>query len=106
MKSFAFVFALVLFSAGAALVPQPVQAQAPAACDPTFGGKYSGLVRELNIPEDAAQYGSCHDYGAWEGTDYKGHTGLPNRAYWTYSAPVWYVWTNVNTSPPGATGLK
>jgi hypothetical protein len=61
-------------------------------CDPSFGGKYSGLLRQLVIPEDAQQYGNCHDYGLWQGTEYKGHANLPPTAYWTYSAPNWYLW--------------
>jgi hypothetical protein len=62
-------------------------------CDPSFGGKYAELVRQIPIPEDEGQYGRCHDYGAWNGTEYKGHTNLPNGAYWTYSAPNWYIWS-------------
>lgn len=66
----------------------------PAAtgCDPSFGGKYSGLLRQLAIPEDEAQYGKCRDYGPWNGTEYKGHANLPPNAFWTYRAPNWYVW--------------
>jgi hypothetical protein len=64
----------------------------PAGCDPSFGGKYTGLLRQLPIPEDQGQYGRCHDYGAWNGTEYKGHANLPPNAFWTYSAPNWYVW--------------
>lgn len=63
-----------------------------AACEPSFGGKYSGLIRQLAVPEDAQRYGRCHDYGAWSGTVYKGHTDLPPNAFWTYSAPHWYIW--------------
>jgi hypothetical protein len=61
-------------------------------CDPSFGGKYTGLIRQLAIPEDEGQYGRCHDYGAWNGTEYKGHANLPPNAFWTYNAPHWYVW--------------
>lgn len=66
----------------------------PAGCDPAMGGKYSGLLRQLRIPEDASQYGTCRDYGAWAGNSYKGHTDLPSGAFWTYSAPYWFVWAN------------
>jgi hypothetical protein len=61
-------------------------------CDPSFGGKYAGLLRQLPIPEDEGQYGKCHDYGAWNGSEYKGHANLPAGAFWTYSAPNWHVW--------------
>jgi hypothetical protein len=78
--------------------PPPVKTGDPPSplttvCDPSFGGKYAELVRQLPIPEDEGQYGRCHDYGAWNGTEYKGHTNLPNGAYWTYSAPNWYIWS-------------
>jgi len=75
--------------------PPPRELKEPApshVCDPSFGGKYSALIRQLSIPEDQAQYGKCHDYGAWSGTEYKGHTNLPPTAFWTYSAPNWYLW--------------
>jgi hypothetical protein len=61
-------------------------------CDPSFGGKYSQLIRQLTIPEDEGQYGKCHDYGAWSGSEYKGHANLPPNAFWSYSAPNWYLW--------------
>lgn len=71
-------------------VPPPPRTD--TGCDPSFGGKYSGLLRQLPIPEDEGQYGKCHDYGAWNGSEYKGHANLPAGAFWTYSAPNWYVW--------------
>lgn len=81
---------------GGAPPPTSTLKQAPppseSACDPSFGGKYSGLIRQLAIPEDAQQYGRCHDYGAWAGSEYKGHANLPPNAFWTYSAPNWYIW--------------
>lgn len=61
-------------------------------CDPTFGGKYRGLLRIVPVPQDAGRYGACNDYGAWQGTSYAGHNNLPQGAYWSYSAPNWYVW--------------
>ncbi len=104
------------WSSGAALAQQPSegsggvgpgQGPPPGAmkepvpntvCDPSFGGKYSGLIRQLAIPEDARQYGTCRDYGRWAGTSYKGHSNLPPNAYWTYSAPNWYVWARRGTT--------
>ncbi len=70
---------------------QPPQRPA-TVCDPSFGGRYGELIRQLSIPEDEAQYGKCHEYGAWSGNEYKGHTNLPPAAFWTYSAPNWYLW--------------
>jgi hypothetical protein len=74
---------------------RPPAAGAPpstGACDPTFGGKYRVLLRVLAVPRDAGQYGACNDYGPWQGTSYAGHINLPPGAYWSYSAPNWYVW--------------
>ena len=59
-------------------------------CDPSFGGKYSNELRRLEIPQDRGQYGPCHDYGAWTGNEYQGHTDLPN-GYWVYSFPHWIL---------------
>jgi len=73
--------------------PQPA-----TACDPSFAGKYSELIRRIAVPEDAQQYGPCHDYGAWNGTEYKGHTNLPPNAFWTYSAPHWHIWAKTGTA--------
>ena len=76
-------------------------------CDPSFGGKYQDLVRQIAVPEDASTYGSCHDFGPWNGTSYKGHDGLPMGAFWTYAAPHWYIWakrgpvrTDIRGAPP------
>lgn len=80
-------------------VPPPPRA---TGCDPSFGGKYSGLLRQLAIPEDEAQYGKCRDYGPWNGSEYKGHTNLPAGAFWTYSAPNWYVWARRGASAAAA----
>jgi hypothetical protein len=73
-------------------------------CDPSFGGKYSQLIRQLAIPEDEGQYGKCHDYGAWSGSEYKGHANLPPNAFWTYSAPNWYVWARRGDASAAAGG--
>jgi hypothetical protein len=82
-------FALALILLPALLAPPSALAQ---VCDPSFGGKYQDLVRQIAVPEDAQQYGACHDFGPWNGTSYKGHDGLPQNAFWTYSAPHWYIW--------------
>ncbi len=72
--------------------PRPPPPPPPTACDPSFGGKYRVLLRILAVPQDVARYGACNDYGAWQGTSYAGHADLPPGAYWSYSAPNWYVW--------------
>lgn len=64
------------------------------ACpDPTFGGKYGGMLRRLRLPSDRGQYGNCRDYGSWSGSSYKGHTNLPD-GYWVYSYPYWIIWAD------------
>ncbi len=66
------------------------------ACgDPTFGGKYSGMLRRLRIPGDRGQYGNCRDYGRWSGNSYRGYTNLPN-GFWVYSYPYWIIWARRN----------
>ena len=65
--------------------------------DPSFGHKYSGLLRTVEAPGDVSRYGQAYDYGWWSGTSYLGATDLP-KAYWTYVAPRWYLWS---TERPG-----
>lgn len=59
--------------------------------DPTFGGKYSGMLRRMRIPGDRGQYGDCRDYGRWSGNSYRGYSNLPN-GFWVYSYPYWIIW--------------
>ncbi len=82
----------VALSAGARAENTKAPHQIAQACDPSFRGKYSGLLRRIHVPQDRRQYGSCRDYGRWTGSSYKGHHNLPRSAYWTYSAPYWYIW--------------
>jgi hypothetical protein len=77
---------------------------ATTGCDPSFRGKYTNLIRQLAVPEDAQRYGTCHDYGPWQGSEYKGHVNLPPGAYWTYSAPNWYIWARRGTGAEPAAG--
>jgi hypothetical protein len=72
---------------------------AQITCDPTYGGKYSGLLRKLNIPADLRQYGRCRDYGRWGSSSYRGFNNLPRGAFWTYSFPHWYLWARKVTAP-------
>ena len=72
--------------------------RAPAAAlngDPlelaSFGGKYSKLLRTLEVPQDASAYGQLYDFGWWNGTSWRGHVQLPP-GYWVYVAPRWYIW--------------
>jgi hypothetical protein len=101
LTGFFAVAAVVAFAAAAPVaVAQEGEGEgnerAPGAgsgCDPSFGGKYTGLLRRIRVPGDVQQYGRCRDYGRWSGYSYRGYTNLPN-GYWTYSAPHWYIWAN------------
>jgi len=64
------------------------------ADDPSSAnGKYAGLIKTLDVPDDQATYGDYNDYGAWGPGDY---AGAPQPAgYWVYVAPTWYVWRDV-----------
>lgn len=62
----------------------------------SVNGKYAELLGTFEVPEDALQYGTWHDYGFWEGRSYKGVNDLP-RGYWVYVAPTWYIWARQAT---------
>jgi len=59
-------------------------------CDPTFGGRYAGLVRKIYLPRDRRQYGMCRNYGRWNGTSYRGHR-FPRGLFWTFDGTHWYL---------------
>src|SRR5919197_261521 len=60
----------------------------------SVNGKYTDLIRTLDVPEDAETYGPFKDYGYWASGTYKGRSGLPP-GYWVYLAPTWYIWSRV-----------
>lgn len=55
-----------------------------------MGGKYSGLLHVLLVPEDQASYGEVNDYGYSASTSYREYAAL-KPGYWVYVAPRWYV---------------
>lgn len=65
--------------------------------DPAFrvrasmDGKYEVLIATFTVPEDAARWGSHHDYGWWPGGTWAGVSGIPP-GYWVYVEPTWYIW--------------
>ncbi len=76
--------------------PQPVSLDSTTARErATCGGKYSNLLDKLEVPDDFETYGNFRDFGWWEGTEYKEHTGLPH-AHWVYVYPHWYLWGEMN----------
>lgn len=56
----------------------------------SMGGKYSGLLHVLLVPEDQASYGEVNDYGYSASTSYREYAAL-KPGYWVYVAPRWYV---------------
>ncbi len=68
-----------------------------ALIDPAFrdrasmNGRYVELIATFTVPEDAARWGSYHDYGWWPGGTWAGVSGIPP-GYWVYIEPTWYIW--------------
>ena len=80
--------------------PPEVQALKKA----TVNNKYSHLLAVLHAPEEKSSYGELYDFGAYSGTEWAGHTGLP-QGYWVYAYPHWYIWRQ-ETKSDGALRLK
>jgi RNA polymerase sigma factor (sigma-70 family) len=62
-------------------------------------GRYSNLLKKINVPGDRENYGEFHEYGAWQGTSYAGQQNLPV-GYWVYVSPDWYIWGAQNAEEP------
>ena len=71
----------------------------------TVGGKYSGLLRKIEVADDEKTYGKFKDYGRYTGTSWKGHKDLP-AGYWVYVAPNWYIWKNRTDGASGTARIK
>lgn len=65
------------------------------------GGKYSGLLKVLDVPNDQQTYGFFSDYGRYASPTYSGYRDLPE-AYWVYVAPKWYLWEEQIEPMPAA----
>ncbi|MCW8133871.1 MAG: hypothetical protein KIS92_26220, partial [Planctomycetota bacterium] len=63
----------------------------PPAVQACAYGRYRGLLRVIEVPEDESTYGAYRDYGPWSGSAWKGHEDLP-AGNWVYVAPKWYIW--------------
>lgn len=70
--------------------PEPLS-DAEALRRASVGGKYTKLLRTLDVPDDFAGYGAFRDWGWWAGTSYAGFDDLPP-GNWVYVYPRWYVW--------------
>jgi hypothetical protein len=65
----------------------------------SVNGKYSDLLKVINVPGDQASYGQFNDWGHWTGTSWAGHNNLPP-GYWVYVAPNWYIWGKQGAAQP------
>jgi RNA polymerase sigma factor (sigma-70 family) len=80
----------------------PAAKEKPAGKKPAKGepekssvnGKYSRLLKVIEVPSDKDNYGGFNDYGYSPAQDYAGQTNIP-AGYWVYVAPNWYVWGDV-----------
>jgi hypothetical protein len=57
----------------------------------SVGGKFSILLKKIEVKADRETYKDFHDYGPWTGTSWAGHDDLPP-GYWVYVYPNWYIW--------------
>jgi hypothetical protein len=55
------------------------------------GDKYAMLLRQFEVPQDAARHGDYRDAGRRSLQQYAGFTQLPP-GYWVYVYPYWYIW--------------
>ena len=58
-----------------------------AACN----GRYSNLLKSIEVKDDYWTHGQHHEAGYWRVSTWKGHTNLP-AGYWVYVYPKWYIW--------------
>lgn len=60
--------------------------------------KYAMLLRQINVPADAARYADFRDLGLRNVTSYAGFTDLP-KGHWVYVYPYWYIWRDLAAAP-------
>lgn len=61
-------------------------------------GKYSDLLKKIEVQTDAETYGAFAEYGYWAGNSWGGHENLP-KGHWVYVAPHWYIWGEASEAP-------
>lgn len=57
----------------------------------TVGGKYSDLLKKVEVEKDFLEYTEFQDYGFHEACSYGGQDSIP-AGYWVYVYPNWYIW--------------
>ncbi len=65
-------------------------------------GKYRVLLRVIEVPEDADQFGAFRDWGFSEVYSYSGYENL-TPGYWVYVKPNWYIWAEIKETCSGGT---
>jgi hypothetical protein len=91
---------VVAFVLPALMLPPAGAADRPAADAPSLvdslrkaqvRGRYSMLLRQIEVPEDRAKFGDFREAGPRELHEYAEYNELPE-GYWVYAAPFWYIW--------------
>jgi RNA polymerase sigma factor (sigma-70 family) len=84
--------------------PRPVESDASADLPEqetwrkaSVWGKYSNLLKQINVEADRQNFHDFHDYGEWKGTSYAGRENLP-LGHWVYVYPDWFIWGARNAS--------
>jgi hypothetical protein len=57
----------------------------------SVNGKYRGLLKTLNVPNDSHSYRDLYEGGYRTTSSYRGNYNLP-KGYWVYIYPYWYIW--------------
>ena len=74
--------------------PKPLSPE-EAAEKATVNGKYSRLMRTIEVKYDYLAYKEFSDYGFSKESSYAGETNIPD-GYWVYVYPNWYVYEKEN----------
>jgi hypothetical protein len=83
--------------------PSPGPTSPPSPIErASVGGKYTDLLRVIDVPDDRNTYGDFYDLGYQKKKNkYKGYSKLP-AGYWVYVYPSWYIWkTTAEDEKPG-----
>ncbi|GEM_PF-480263 len=75
--------------------------EGPSYDKASVDGKYRGLLKTLNVPNDRYSYRDLYEGGYRTTSSYRGNYNLP-KGYWVYLYPYWYIWEKV-TGDGGST---
>lgn len=71
--------------------PPQRRAAAEAQGLASVGGKYSELLRTIEVEPDYLEFSDFNDYGLHPACGYRGYSPLPE-GFWVYVYPNWYIW--------------